>query len=671
MCGIYGSFDDHALPPGEEARARTMASLVAHRGPDHDGVFITASAILGCRRLAIVDPSAQAAQPFTSPDGKVALVCNGEIYNAPELRRRYASRYPFRSDHNDVEPVLALYLDHGEAAIAELDGMFGLAIYDGRAQRLLLARDRAGEKPLFYTRRALNGATATTLRFASETQALLVGATCAPALCMQGLAQYLQLGYTLAPHTIFEDIASLEAGQLLIADRDGIRLRRYWDVAETHTGTTVATPRETLERIESAVAAQAVADVPVGVFLSGGVDSSLLATTLVRTLPASDVHTYVARFDRAGYDESPLASEIAARLGTRHHEVDAGQASLLRALRTYADSVGEPVGDPALLPAILLSEAASHDVKVVLSGEGADELFGGYPTYLGHLWAGRTAALPATLRSGALAVAGRLPRGAGAVPLGFLLRRFLEEAALPAAERHMRWFGALGPGAFAQLGGEGRAVSAEDQALAIWERTGVNEADLTRAMRFDVTTYLAENLFTKIDRATMLSSIEARAPFVSRAVMDLALAQPAASAVHGLTTKRLLKSAAALRVPPAVVRRRKRGLSVPVSEWLCGALREEADELLSPGSLERLGLARPGRITQMLGEHRAGHADHGRKLWPVLSLQLWYERWVAGFDALRFSVDQAERARSAIVVGSSASSPKRSAPAGARSSVTR
>jgi asparagine synthase (glutamine-hydrolysing) len=616
VCGIYGAVSRTGTPLRSPERIAGMERWLRHRGPDGHGFHRDDVALIGSRRLSIIDLSEEANQPFSSPDGSLWLVCNGEIYNAPALRRRYAT-YPFRSRRNDVESLLPLFLEHGDAALERIEGMFGLALYDARRRRLLLARDRAGEKSLFYAERAGE------LRFASEIQALLATETGRPEVSTEGLADYLTLGYCAAPRTLVAGIEKLEAGHLLVADADGVQVRPYWDPCRLAAEDIRSTPRELLAVFERAVSRQVASDVPLGVFTSGGLDSSLLAAEAVRHLPPGDVHTYSVRFEHPSYDESDWALHVCRELGTVHHTVPAGDAELFRALGTVSERVAEPLGDPAILPTVLLSECARRDVKVILSGEGADELFGGYPTYLGHRWAERLGRLPAPVRIVLRGAAQRLPVSDQKVSLTFLARRFAAELERPVADRHLAWFGALGPeGPRAGVRCKGSAVH------ATWSRLAPIGDPVKRVMVFDFLTYLAENLLTKVDRATMLSSVEARAPFLDREVMEWALRQPLASSVGSVRTKLALKRAAEARLPRTVVHRRKRGLSVPVTTWINDGLRGEFDRLLDPERLARQELLEPQVVARLLAEHRERRADHARRLWPLFVLQRWHERWI-------------------------------------------
>jgi len=607
MCGIFGAV---ALRAGATLRhpecLAAMAQSLRHRGPDGERIVGHERARIGARRLAIMDLTT-GDQPFQSPDGAIWMVCNGEIYNAPDLRREASAwGYPFRS-RGDIETIVPFYERHGEGAVARLDGMFGLAVWDDRRGRLLLARDRAGEKPMFWTEREGE------LRFASEIQALLTFPDQPRRVNRTALALYRALGYVPGPHTMFDGIHKLAPGHFLLADGERVEERPYWSPATAAAATPqlvdAAQLRGTLLR---AVERELMSDVPLGVFTSGGLDSSLLVGAAARVMPGERIHTYAVRFVEPGYDESAYAEAVTHDIKTVHHVVTADDEGLHRALDVVKQSMAEPLGDPAILPTYLLAEAARNDVKVVLSGEGADELFGGYPTYLGHKAAGVWLGLPKPVRRALRWAVERWPASTGKVTLEFLLKQFVAAAELPWLERHLAWFGALGPSA---------GVVPE---LACKLTGFPHEDPLNRVLWLDLVTYLPDDLLVKVDRATMLASVEARAPFLDRELMELILPVASARKVRGFTTKAILKEAARGLVPAAVIDRRKRGLSVPVARWLNTGLAPLADRLLD---------------TPLLKEHRSGKANHARKLWPLLMLALWAERWDVAIEPSPGSVN--------------------------------
>jgi len=603
MCGIFGAVALGPVPLRHPECLAAMARSLAHRGPDGERIVGHARAQIGARRLAIMDLTT-GDQPFQSPDGAVWMVCNGEIYNAPALRQDAAARgYPFRS-RGDIETIVPLYERLGADAVACLDGMFGLALWDERRGRLLLARDRAGEKPLFWTR------IGDELRFASEVQALLVFPDQPRRLDAAAARSFAALGYVPGSRTMLREIQKLPPGHVLVAERGAVTLRPYWSAAEIASGPDRLTdPAQLREVLLAAVARELMSDVPVGVFTSGGLDSSFLAAAATRVIPGERIHTYAARFVARGYDESPFAEAVTKDIRTVHHVVTADDATLRTAFDTVTAQLAEPIGDPAALPTYLLAAAAREDVKVVLSGEGADELFGGYPTYLGHRVAAAYRRVPGVARNGLRRLANVWPASTGKVTWEFMVKQFVAGAELPELERHIAWFGALGP--------------TPDVTAELARRLeGFPDDPANRMLWLDFLTYLPDNLLVKVDRSTMLASIEARAPFLDRQVLELVLPASARLKVRGFTTKAILRKAARGLVPDRVIARRKRGLSVPVARWLNGVLADLANRHLARCRLF------PGAPTAaLLAEHRAGRRNHARRLWPLLVAELWAERW--------------------------------------------
>ncbi len=604
---------------GEDLRTpellEAMGQALRHRGPDSHGVTRQRHFALGCERLRVVDLRHRADQPFHDPESRCWLACNGEIYNAGELRRRYRD-YPFRS-RSDVETILPLYLDRGVDALSDLDGMFGLAIWDESSQTLTLARDRAGEKPLFYSRSGGE------LWFASEIQALLLNPAVSRELDETAIFQYLSLGYVPEPRTPFRDIRKIEAGPAVRFRAEGDAVCRYWDpaaIAAAPAEGPAPTVAELRSLIKAAVRKQMIADVPVGVFVSGGIDSSLMAAIAERETPGQPIQTFTARFTEPSYDESRWAAESSRSLGAKHREVIIDESSLLEALEVVTGNLAEPLADPAILPTYLLAREAAQHVTVVLSGEGADELFGGYPTYLGHKLVPCLEALPGPVTRAIKGAAGLLPASRGKVTLEFLLKKFLADAEKPWLERHLAWFGAGAQGVMAMNG----LPDQNRPALA----AAASPGGVRGAMLLDYRTYLPDNLLVKNDRATMLNSLESRAPFLDRDLTAFALALPEKLKVRGLTTKWMLKQAAQEWLPKSIIERKKRGLSVPIASWLDRGLRPEVDRLLDAERLRRQDLFAPRRVHRLLESHRAGKANHARPLWALVVFQYWLERWV-------------------------------------------
>jgi asparagine synthase (glutamine-hydrolysing) len=629
MCGIAGVASRGGAPLRHpEAPARMRETLV-HRGPDGAGWADHAGASLQIRRLAIVD-LAGGDQPFTSPDGQVSIVCNGEIYNSAALRQDPAARdYPFRS-RSDVESVLPLYLAYGADAFRRLEGMFALAIWDARHARLILARDRSGEKPVFYA--DVDGE----LAFASEPKALLAYPGVGRDIDPLAVALFVALGYVPQPLTMHRAVRKLAPGSWLTADAGGVTVAPYWSAAEVAARPRGPAPSlavaaaEVGAALRAAVARELMADVPIGIFTSGGLDSSLLVALASEHFPRGGIRSYTIAFGDPSYDESGPAAVVTRHFGTRHRTVAADPANLRRAFDLVGERLDEPLGDPAVLPTYLLSEAARQDVKVILSGEGADELFGGYPTYLGHRAAAAYAALPGWLRGMTQRAVFALPPSPGKVTIEFLLKRFVAHAALAPVDRHFEWFGALGPAALPSVLGPAAAPALDSARAALAERgaaAAVPGDPLAGILLLDFLTYLPDDLLTKVDRATMLASVEARAPFLDRAVMEIALALPSGAKVRAFSAKAVLKAAARPLLPPSVLRRRKRGLSVPIAAWINDGLRPEVDRLLAPARLGAQGWLRADGVGRLLAEHRSGAANHARRLWPLVMFQRWLDRW--------------------------------------------
>ncbi len=622
MCGVLGtlSLDNHPLDARE--RLARMARALEHRGPDATRCLVSRNFALAATRLAIIDPHPRANQPLESANPPLWLACNGEIYNAPELRRRFPD-YPFRSS-SDLEALLPLIAARGASALPSIDGMFALATWDPRRQSLLLARDRAGEKPLFYAELDRE------LWFASEIAPLLELEGLSREIDLIALSQYFALGYVLEPRTLFAAIRRVETGTALTVCGSQRSVFRYWAPLHIRSSPSRASeprsPRAAAARLrellDAAVRKQVVADVPIGTLVSGGIDSTLITVLAARTLGPEQVSAFCARFDDASYDEGAWARLCAATAGTHLVEVRCGEEELCAAFRELRERSAEPLSDPAVLPTFLVAKTARRSVRVVLSGEGADELFGGYPTYLGHALAPRYMRLPQPVRRALELAVAAIPASRRKVTLEFLLKRFVAAADRNWVERHLTWLAAALPGA-PDVPGEDLTREWLPPLIEMYRGRRPPGA----AMLLDYCTALREKLLVKTDRATMLNSIEARAPFLDRYLTEFALSLPDRDKLRGLTTKWLLKQAAAPLIPRALIWRRKRGLSVPTAALINGALRSEVDHWLDERSVRASGLLDAVKVRRQLAEHRAGRANHSCSLWPAIVLQSWAERW--------------------------------------------
>jgi len=614
-----------------------MTDRLTHRGPDSEGRFLRPYLALGIRRLKIIDLET-GDQPLANESGSVTLVYNGEIYNFRELRQQLLERgHQFRT-YSDGEVIAHLYEERGPDCLEDLNGMFAIALWDEPNRRLLLARDRAGEKPLYYW---TNGHT---LVFASEIKSLLEYPDVPRQPDFEAWTQYFFHGYIPAPRSAFRGIRKLPAAHRLTVENGRVRIEPYWRLADhlcSPEGDAVDERREEeivveLRRhIREAAISRLVSDVPLGVFLSGGVDSSTLVA-LMSELAPGQVNSFSVSFAEPSFSEESYSTLVARRFRTRHHILNASTRSLREALDAMADHFDEPLADPAVLPTYLISRFARSEITVALSGEGSDELFGGYPTYIGARLADFYLRLPRALRHGLVEPLGkRFKISPGAVPLGLFLRRFFAHAEESAAERHLTWFGMFAPEELDRLfapGWHGPRPQQDPRALfAVLDRVlpGARpENPLAETLYLDFRTYLEDNLLVKVDRASMACSLEMRTPFLDHRLVEFAAGLPVSLKLRRFRLKYILKKAVEPWLPREIVRRQKRGFSVPIAGWMRGELAPLLDEELNPERLKRQGWFDPEFVATLLDQHRTGRADHRKALWTLLCFQLWQERWM-------------------------------------------
>jgi asparagine synthase (glutamine-hydrolysing) len=507
-----------------------------------------------------------------------------------------------------------MYRELGDQFVERLVGAFALAVWDARAHRLLLARDRAGERPLFYH---LSGeGDERTVRFATEIAALTRDGTAALTRDSEAIFHYLRYGCFAAPLTPFREIRKVAPAQVVSFDPKTVETRRYWRWSAPESEKRAPSVEAFDQTFRQAVLRQSEIDVEYGVFLSGGIDSSLVAAVARSVRSGFRPRAYTLRFEDPSYDEGNFAGEVAGLLGCEQVTVWVKPESLPSEIAGLVRMVGEPLADPAWVPTALLSRRAAQDVKLALCGEGADELFGGYPTYLGAQWADRFNRLPPLLRSALRSVINRWPPSDKKVTLSFLLKRFVAAAEQEGMARHRLWTSNLPPALLRRLGLPDAAPDPETDSAGLL---------LDRVQRCDLETSLAEGLLTKADRASMGSALELRAPFLDRAVMEFAATLPVDERVRGITTKVFLKRYAHRYLPGKIVERKKRGLSVPLSRWLRGPLRDWAGSRLLDDRLARAGVD-PNGVRALLDEHTRRQADHARALWTLITLDEWL-RW--------------------------------------------
>ena len=624
MCGIAGFVESPTCPAPFGGDAATtlvhrMCDVIRHRGPDDEGVWVDEGVALGMRRLSIIDLST-GHQPIHNEDRSVWIVFNGEIYNYRELRRELeAAGHRFYTS-TDTEVIVHAYEQWGKQAITRLRGMFGLAIWNTRTRALLVARDRIGIKPMHYA--TVDGR----FYFGSELKSLLEAPDLPRDLDPDALDHYLSFLYTPRDRSIFKQVQKLPPGHLLTWNDGRLQVEQYWEIPadETFTGSEADAVDQLRAVLTDAVRSHLISDVPLGAFLSGGIDSSLVVG-LMSQVSGARVKTFSIGFDEPEFDELDAARRVAQHFGTEHHEfvVKPDGVGILDRMVSHFD---EPFADPSAIPTWYVSEMARRHVTVVLSGDGGDELFGGYDRYVPHP---RVAAFdrycPRTLRRVAAVAAARLPYGVRG-------KNFLRHVGRDDTGRYLdaiRFFGAdeklglLTPDLLQRI--------EEPDPEARLARHFARFARLpwpSQMMRFDAETYLPEDVLTKVDRMSMAHSIESRVPLLDNEVIAFASALPDAMKIKGGRRKHVLKEVAATLLPREIIERKKQGFGVPLVTWFRGNLRELfADTLLAPAALQR-GYFQPAFVSRLVSEHLAGTRDHSWRLWQLVVFERWHREYV-------------------------------------------
>jgi len=625
MCGFAGKLSPSPQTPVDRGLIRAMGDAVAHRGPDADGFYFGEGIGLAHRRLSIVDV-ATGQQPLANEDDTVWVVFNGEIYNFPALRADLESRgHRFRT-HSDTEVIVHAYEEWGHACVERFRGMFAFAVWDTRARRLLLARDRVGIKPLYYAQPADGG-----LVFGSEIKSILLDPAVSGAWSPEALDAYLTLLYVPAPATIYEDVRKLPPGHVLVADRLGVRITRYWDLEFTGTGDP-ANEREYLEELDSllteSVRMRLISEVPLGAFLSGGIDSTAVVAYMAETSDAEVLASSVGFADQA-HNELDKARRIADHLGCRL-ETTLVAPRLDELLPRLAWHLDEPFGDSSAVPSYCVSAAARARVTVALSGDGGDELWAGYPWHRVELreWQARDHLGPAGCD-----LAARLGH---LLPLAAKGARSLRHLGLPpdhaCARKHgYQQFDETGKRAL--YSGDLAATVRGADPFASFRRAYAacrSPDPLDRSMYVDVKTYLADDILTKVDKMSMAVSLEARVPLLDHKLLEFAAQVPSSLKLRRGVSKYLLRTVLDRRVPQSILDGPKHGFTAPIAKWLRGPLKGLATELLLDGRLKDRGIFEPRTVARLWKEHQHGRRDHCHRLWSLVMLELWFREFADG-----------------------------------------
>jgi len=623
MCGICGVHPYGTDKPINAHDLEAMLSSIRHRGPDDEGTYVTQNVALGSRRLSIID-LVGGNQPIFNEDGSVVVVFNGEIYNYQELRRQLHARgHTFRTA-SDTEVIAHLYEDRGDDCVRELRGMFAFALWDARKRRLLLARDRLGIKPVYYSaRRGL-------LVFGSEIKALLKHPEVEAKANVEALGHFLSLKYVPAPQTMFDGIEALPPGHLLTCDSRGPVVRSYWQLsfaghyASRRSEESYAEELSVLLR--ESVKLHLVSDVPFGAFLSGGVDSSTIVALMSQLLPAP-VKTFSVGFDGDGQavSELPYARLVAERFATDHHEVFVRAEDLVAHAEKVVWHLDQPIADPATLANYMVSRLAERYVKMVLTGEGGDELFGGYARHAGDKLAPLFARVPGPAKAAALAAVHRLPRFHRPKQALYALCQPDETSRL------VNWFPLFTP--------EMKAALLTDDFRAMLNGTSAAQVfaeclahtdatdPLSRMLYLDTSLWLPDDLLARGDKTSMAASIEARVPLLDHTVVEFAATVPPRLKVKGFARKYLLKKVARRWLPPSIIQRKKQGFPIPLSEWFRADARTFLRDVLSPAAIQRRGIFEPGYVQGMIDRNERGES-YGPRLWALLNVELWFRLFI-------------------------------------------
>jgi asparagine synthase (glutamine-hydrolysing) len=628
VCGFAGVLNFEGRPPDERALSE-MRDLLRHRGPDDSGIWVSGGCGMAHTRLSVIDLSAAGRQPMANEDGTVVMVYNGEVYNFRELRERFAldgKGHRFRS-RTDTEVLLHLYEELGEDFLQHLNGMFSLALWDNRRHRLLLARDPFGVKPLFLWRDEGR------LLFSSEIKAFAADPSFDPRPSAEALYHYLSLDYIPGDLTAFEGVTEMRPGTAMVVGGDGSG-ERSWSFFELTEDLEEMTEEEACERslemVRRAVRRQLVSDVPVGVMLSGGMDSSTLVALMAEARGGGDFHTFSIGFEEPSFDESGYAAMVGKRFGTEHHRIMVKPREVADLLPGYLAYIDEPYADGSAIPTYLLSRLAREHVTVLLSGEGGDEVFAGYDTHAAYKVRRMYRCVPRVLRSLARKLIGTLPVSYRKLSFEFKAKRFVKGAELDVPSSHFYWRVVLDEQAKRDVLRRGVADGFSPTAALFQRRFSESpfSDQLNRLLHLDVSYHLPDDLMVKNDRMTMAHSLEARVPFTDLELVRFLFSVPVSRKMPFLRKKNLLRKAMRDILPGPVVKKKKVGLEMPYSSWFRDGLRELAGDTLSPDRIRDIDMLDPEGVQKLWNSHQCGQADHGRALWGIFNYVMWYDMYV-------------------------------------------
>lgn len=622
MCGIAGFAGE-----GSRGKLESMVSAIRHRGPDDQGIFLKDGIGLAHSRLSIIDVTVAGHQPMFNHDETVAIIFNGEIYNFPILKKELLGKGCVFKSHSDTEVILRLYEVYGEACFEKLVGMFAVAIFDFAKNKLVLARDRMGEKPLYWSLQK------NTLVFASELGALMVSGLIQKEVDLASLNKYLLFDYVPTPHTILKDVYKLEPATYLVYEGGTIRKQVFWSPPQSLASADETEAMHLLDNLlEQSVSGQLVSDVPLGVFLSGGIDSSTIAWYAQKN-SKEPISTFSIGFQDSDFDESKYAREVSALLGTHHYERVIVPEDALSVISQISEVFSEPVADASVIPTLLLSEFTQREVKVSLGGDGGDELFAGYPTFQAERIFGVYVRFPWIIRKVTEIIIRFLPAGNGNFDLSFNLKKFISSTSTNREHRHMEWLGSFPEEE--RLALTVGALHKTVQQQNVFEDTDKYKSEYTqpdpgnRLLYVYLRSYLMDEVLVKVDRASMHHSLEVRAPLLDYRVADFLFLLPHSLKNKNFQTKYFLKKLMRGRLPDHILDRKKKGFGLPMSRWLRGELKELCNELLSADEILRQGLFNPEYVIRLKSDHFEGRVDNRKQLWNLMVFSLWHKKWLS------------------------------------------
>ncbi len=633
MCGIVGFLTRKASDIPEREVLRGMRDVLIHRGPDDAGEFVRPIGekgpfvFLGHRRLSIIDLGT-GHQPLSTEDEKVWVVFNGEIYNFRELREELRKRgHRFRTQ-SDTEVIAHAYEEYKENCFRHFNGMFAIGIWDEKEDRLVLARDRLGKKPLYYS--FINE----TFVFASELKAIMAYPPFSRRVDPVSLMKYLFFEFIPCPHTIFKDAKKLPAASYLIWDKKGSEVKPYWSPFDFKRGEENLSEAEAelriIELLEESVKRRLISDVPLGVFLSGGIDSSTVAALAQKEVPGK-IKTFSIGFEDPSFDESRYASLASKYIGTEHYEQTMTPSDLINIVPTLPDILDEPMADASILPTYLLSKFTREHVTVALGGDGGDEIFAGYPTYLAHKFATQYDRYLGLFHPAINFFGNLLPVSDDNISFDFKVKKFLSGIGYPNGIRNSVWLGSfpfsenrkvLSPEVLSQFS-EDRLT--ED--ICLHEREYPCDDQITKIQYLDLKLYFQESILVKVDRASMACSLEVRAPFLDHELIEFMMGLPSEWKLKGFTPKHILKKAVKHLLPDEVITRPKKGFGVPIAKWVKGPLNSLFRELLAFDRIRDEGFLNPEYVSALLKNHLANKRDNRKQLWTLLIWELWVSRY--------------------------------------------